>query len=202
MNKDHLTYHNSFLSMKYLHDLNFKNKKRSIKLHTILEKQVKQYLDSLDENLRALVSKNQLIKSREKVYIWHRSNQNYIEYDNSDLSKYLILDCEPLELEEPLIPEPKRAKTNKSCQFSKILSGYTFEQKIKIEKPVLQQTTKSIGTLNMSFSEWLRQWNKLFDSPNKNETKEKSGVQQIREYLLDIKNKMGEDACKLILSFK
>lgn len=185
----------SYLSKSALNELNFKNANGSIKLLNILDKQVKQYLNSLDGNLRLLLSKNQLIKSREKVYLWHRSNQDYI-YMNKELSvKYLNSDYDPSEFEELPIYESKRSKTIKSSNFNKILTEKTFEQE---RNKTVTSTTKNKGKLDMSFSEWLIQWNTLFDYQIRNDKSDKSGFQTIRRQLLTIKTKMGDDVSNFL----
>lgn len=66
------------LTSEALKALNLKNNASSSRLHRVLEPQVTKFLYSLSNEVRSQLSKSQLMRSREKVYMWHLSNNNDI----------------------------------------------------------------------------------------------------------------------------
>jgi len=187
-----------------LRSLNIKNTTASSKLIKILDGQVKKYIDSNDENLTRQVSKNQLIKSREKVYYWHRSNNDFI-YDNKVCtSNFMKFDNDPSQIDDVLPMSPsKKAKTLKSKSFFKQSAVNANVENYK-NTPIVCENIK----MELSFSEWLRQWNKLVDVMPKikqidrerflNQKELEPSFRSINKDLFNAVISMEMDVCKII----
>lgn len=113
--------------------LNRKVTSQSNKLHSVLERQVDKYFNSLDSEVRKQLSRSQLIRSREKTYLWHRANNKYINVNETIPEDYLKSDYDPGAYNSKTYNKP--SSNSRHPAFAKILTGKQFEEEREKECP-------------------------------------------------------------------
>lgn len=160
------------LTAEALKSLNLKNNASSSRLHRVLEPQVHKYLYSLSHEVRSQLSKSQLMRSREKVYMWHLSNNGDI-YKKGQVPDFIFDDdIEPSikwsrsTLSSNVISLSEQADRlspfDKEKGFYKILKGEDYETSrahlvpkfsdISLKRPILSENKNNEETSENNIS--------------------------------------------------
>lgn len=85
------------------------------KTQQLIEKQVEDFLESLDKATRSQLSKTQLIKSLEKVHKWSKENRKYLSAQKTVPKQWMDLDLDPAEWsEKKTIPDTASSTSSPS----------------------------------------------------------------------------------------
>lgn len=142
------------LTESNLKRLNQKVVKQSTRLYYVLEKQVNNYLSTLEPNIKEQLSKNQILRSREKTYLWHRSNKQYINKKMVVPEEYLKKDKDPTQYNS----KKKRQSPNrytKGTLFNVILTGQDFEENRLPKSPTIANTENHNQPRVLTMAKWL-----------------------------------------------
>lgn len=151
------------LDDKNLKRLNQRVIRHSTRLYRVLERQVDTFFMKLDKETRDQLSKSQIVRSREKAYLWHRSNNRHININVVVDEDYLRKDEDPFSFISKKKNQPTRSSFN-SKKFANILTGKEFEQEREKNAPNRANQVNIDEQRIISMDSWLSRRNGLIRS--------------------------------------
>lgn len=143
----------STISDDALIKLNSRNKSTNAALTQLVERQVDKYLMTVDKEARKNLSKTQIVRSREKVYLWEKAYSTYIETSESVPRDYLEDDCDPFSYIAKGKPTRKRKARHPSEYFNVTYDSFAFEKRFPTIEP---EEVRCISRKEVSFEDWLK----------------------------------------------